>query len=556
MFSPARLPKAVTSRSLLSARSSTPLRALSTQPLQSTPNQAQTNGRPRAQNLRDPKTFSTTFYLARKMKARKGNLPLVPHRYHSLMNALASNELFEEAMALIDDMVACGVAPDIGIYNYALKACANNPKRFRELLERMHNENVQWDAVTYSRVIHHRLQDGELELALQDFHAMLEAGHSIPIHIAERIAISAAKGDHPRLALDLIQVFEAGSGDALPHASWVQTLSKSVELYYDEGIRTCLERVQKDGISIDEGLTTELLLYSARVADLNLAESMLQRLKELKVKPEEQHLAPLLEIYVKNDDIAGAFAIVERMVDSGIDLTNTSAQCLADGLTAKQDQAALRKVYDALEEFKRSGKVIPIALINAALRGTTWCADKVDWWTNLYNDLGSFNTSPNMRTFDNLLQLCLVTKDEVLSQRIYDDIMARSAANASSDIRLRPGASTYRYLSLIAVQQREYEAAFHWLEETKAAGFIPHPGFYTSLVRRCAWRNDDRWKPALEEMKAQGYGTVTVEKFLRSRGLLPGSDGNVPSGGPRQSSERRDRPAPRRSQRAARDADV
>ncbi|KAG8906120.1 hypothetical protein FRC01_008115 [Tulasnella sp. 417] len=469
------------------------------------------------------------------------------------MNALASNELFEEAMALIADMDACGVAPDVGVYNHALKACSNNPKRFRELLARMEKENVRWDGVTYGHVIHHRLHDGELELALQDFNAMLEAGHSVPRHVAERMAFAAVNGDHPRLALDLIRVYEAGTSKALPPTAWIKTLSKSVELHYDEGVRTCLERVQKEGISIDEGLTTEILLYSGRVADLELAESMLEHLKKLEVKLQEQHLAPLLEIYVKRDDIDGAFAVVERMTDSGIQLTNSSTKCLAEGLTQKQDKAALRKVYDALETSKQSGKAVPIALINAALRGSIWCADKVDWWTDLYNDLGSYNTFPNRQTFNTLLQLCLVTKDEPLSQRIYDDLLARAAANGSPKSIFKPDAWTYRHLSLIAVQQQSYEAAFHWLEETKAAGFVPFVGFYTLLIRRCAWRNDDRWKPALEEMKAQGYNTGAVEKFLRSRGLLPGKGADAPSEGVQ---EKKDQSAPRMPRRAARDADV
>lgn len=42
-------------------------------------------------------------------------------RYYSLMDALAANELYDEALALIDDMDACGVAPDTRLYNLALK---------------------------------------------------------------------------------------------------------------------------------------------------------------------------------------------------------------------------------------------------------------------------------------------------------------------------------------------------------------------------------------------------------------------------------------------------
>lgn len=299
-----------------------------------------------------------------------------------------------------------------------------------------------------------------------------------------------------------------------------------------------------------------MLLYSARVADLDLAESMLKHLKELKVKPQEQHLAPLLEIYIKRNDIDGAFAIVERMANSGIRLTNTSTKCLAESLAKRQDQATLRKVYDRLEALKQPGQAVPIALINAALRGTEWCAGKVDWWLKLYDDLGSYNTSPDIRTFDSLLRLCVATKDEPLSQRIYDDLMARSAASASTKSHFKPSEYTFRYLSLIAAQAQSYEAAFHWLEETKAAGFIPTPGFYTILIRRCAWRNDDRWKPALEEMKKQGYSTVGVEKFLRTRGLLPGKDGSVPNKGVQRTSERRESSAPRRPRKEARDADV
>lgn len=96
---------------------------------------------------------------------------------------------------------------------------------------------MPWDGVTYSRMIHHRVRDGEIELALQDFHAMIKAGFSFPRHIAERFATSAARADHPRLALDLMKVYEAGSQDKVQTAPWVETLSKSVELYYVSFVR-------------------------------------------------------------------------------------------------------------------------------------------------------------------------------------------------------------------------------------------------------------------------------------------------------------------------------
>ncbi|KAG8945839.1 hypothetical protein FRC04_012286 [Tulasnella sp. 424] len=566
MFPSARLSKVVAPRSLLSARSSIPpaSRALSTQPLRSTRNQSQSNGRPWSQNYRDPKDFNSVFYQASKFKARKDDRPLTVQRYYGLMDALAANELYDEALALIDDMDACGVAPDTRLYNLALKACANNPKRFRELIERIEKENVPWDGVTYSRMIHHRVRDGEIELALQDFHAMIKAGFSFPRHIAERFATSAAKADHPRLALDLMKVYEAGSQDKVQTAPWVETLSKSVELYYDEGIRTCLERLKKDEVSLDEGLTTELLLYSARVADLGLAESMLTHLEKLGVQLQEQHLAPFLEIYVKKDNLDGVFATFERMTNAGIKPTNRAAQCLAQGLTEKKSQATLLKVYDALESFKQSGKVIPTALLNAVLEGNLWCADKVDWWITLYDNLKSYNTSPNIRTFNALLHLCTITKDEPLSQRIYDDLMTRSAdaaVSASSSApkpRIKPDAFTYKYLSLTAVQQKSYEAAFHWLEETKSAGFVPTVENYVLLIRRCGWKNDNRWKPALEEMKAQGYHTMAVERFLRSKGILPGKDGQErqrrQSEGAEETVHKMDRPVYRRPRKGVREA--
>lgn len=314
-------------------------------------------------------------------------------------------------------------------------------------------------------------------------------------------------------------------------------------------------------MSLDEGLTTEVLLYSARVADLGLAESMLKQLEKLGVQLQEQHLAPFLEIYVKKDNLDGVFATFERMTNAGIKPTSRAARCLVEGLNERKSEATLRKVYNTLESFKQSGKVIPTPLLNAVLEGTIWCADKVDRWTALYDDLKSYNTSPDIRTFNTLLNLCSKTKDEPLSQRIYDDIMTRSAAAAiaaSSSApkpRIKPDAFTYRYLSLTAVQQSSYEAAFHWLEETKAAGFVPTIENYVLLIRRCGWKNDSRWKPALEEMKAQGYHTISVERFLRSRGILPGKDGQEQqSEGAEETVHKMDRPVYRRPRKGVREA--
>ncbi|KAG8976253.1 hypothetical protein FRB90_009261 [Tulasnella sp. 427] len=274
---------------------------------------------------------------------------------------------------------------------------------------------------------------------------------------------------------------------------------------------------------------------------------MLKNLKKLGVQPQEQHLAPFIEIYVKKDNLEGVFDIFDQMKQANIAPTERSAQCLADGLWATQNQATLRKIYDILETKKDDKGGVAIPLINAVLRGTGWCSDKVNWWIKLYEDLDLYRTQPNIRTFDALLQLCYNIGDESLSQRIYDDLMSRGATASianPSDKTFKPTARTYKLLSMIAVKQKSYEAAFHWLEESKAAGFTPAPEFYVNLIRRCAWRNDPRWIPAREEMKSQGYDTAAADKFLRERGLLD------PHGNPEP--EKGEAPPPAEANRPAR----
>ena len=87
------------------------------------------------------------------------------------------------------------------------------------------------------------------------------------------------------------------------------------------------------------------------------------------------------------------------------------------------------------------------------------------------------------------------------------------------DALLKPNVETYKQLIALHLTQPEYEDAFFYLEEMKAAGFKPPYSSYDGIVRKCVAMGDSRYKLAVEELEQMGYAmTPDLIAFVDSGG--------------------------------------
>jgi putative ATPase len=71
--------------------------------------------------------------------------------------------------------------------------------------------------------------------------------------------------------------------------------------------------------------------------------------------------------------------------------------------------------------------------------------------------------------------------------------------------KIKPNQDTYENFIYLCLTQSNYEDAFFYLEEMKAAGFKPSASVYIALMDKCFESTDLRYQIALEEMEECGY---------------------------------------------------
>jgi len=83
------------------------------------------------------------------------------------------------------------------------------------------------------------------------------------------------------------------------------------------------------------------------------------------------------------------------------------------------------------------------------------------------------------------------------------------------EMKVQPNEETYEKMIRLCLTQDVYEDAFYYLEEMKAAEFVPPQTVYKALVLKCHSMNDTRMDIALEEMRECGYRIPTSLKANR-----------------------------------------
>jgi pentatricopeptide repeat protein len=178
-----------------------------------------------------------------------------------------------------------------------------------------------------------------------------------------------------------------------------------------------------------------------------------------------------------------------------------------------QSTTTLDRAFFTLQDIvQKEGKSIDIVAFNALLSGCLLLND-ASRAISTYREANTVKVIPNLDTYNILLQAAAKVGHRELVMYILSDLKAA---------QITPNADTYARVILTCLFQPEgeYDQAFLYLEEMKAAGWIPSPGVYTAFVKKCVYFNDERAVTLLEEMKKLGYETAVLRRYVENAARL------------------------------------
>jgi tetratricopeptide (TPR) repeat protein len=228
-------------------------------------------------------------------------------------------------------------------------------------------------------------------------------------------------------------------------------------------------------------------------------------LGDLNIRPQEHHLAPLLEAFCVKGMLPDAMEVLDIMrTTAGIEPTLHTAQPIVKIISA--DSAILDAAYFALEALKTSGKPVDVAALNAVLAAAERLGD-LGRAVAVYQQAGKLGVRLNTETYNCLLGACIQIGAKPQGELLLKEMQnpKRLPGDTVDPAPIPMDSTTYTKLIHLALTQKSYEEAFFYLEKMKDANHRPPLEVYEALVRRCLRAGDDRYKLVLEEMRSGGY---------------------------------------------------
>ncbi|PFH51122.1 hypothetical protein AMATHDRAFT_175667 [Amanita thiersii Skay4041] len=415
--------------------------------------------------------------------------------YNALMNTAAACSSYREAWAIFEDMVLVGVKPDISMINHLIYAHRQRSSLYLWLIiDRMNQLEITPNVVTFTLLINHFIADKNLELALRYFHDARARGLVPQIKAMHNLVMLAANLNHPRLAIDLANWFEEKSAQHLDHSTWLACLSASAMECYAEGVLHCWKVVVEDqNLTPDQGVCVSVLNTAARHGLPDLATEALRMLKAAGETWEEYHFAAVIEAFCRNSQIKEAMITLDIMRTHGTPATLETTIPILNAMSISID--VFDRSWGIIEEIQKEGKRIDLAALNVLIQASIRLGD-LQRAVGTYKSFGEYQATPDIFTFNALLDGCISTNHRQLGDVLLNDMKAA---------KVQPNEDTYEKMILLCLTQNTYEDAFFYLEEMKVSGYKPYVRIYAALIRKCIVNDDPRYQIAVEEMAEQGY---------------------------------------------------
>ena len=249
-----------------------------------------------------------------------------------------------------------------------------------------------------------------------------------------------------------------------------------------------------------------VLNTAARHGVPDLATDVLRVFKLSGIAWEEYHLAALIEAFCRNNQLREALITLHIMRSNKITPLPSTSLPIIDSI---KDIESLDLAWAIIDEIFKTKSGLDIDAFKTIIRASVKLGDlqrAVGFYKSLSSDYGLL---PDVTIFNTLLDGCIDAQHRQLGDLLLDD-MKKSTF-------IKPNEVTYEKIIKLCLTQDVYEDAFFYLEEMKAAGFVPSRTVYEALVLKCRSMSDTRMDIALEEMLECGYSMPKVIEKKPSR---------------------------------------
>lgn len=492
--------------------------------------------------------YQKVLDLAAQMKANKIKPDV--STYVALISAAAYHRMWLDAWAIFDDMIAVGVQPTTAVFNALIKVCIKKQMSFTcnshqlqaqnsctsdylwHVLTKMKELQVAPDSTTFQLIIVRFTSVNNLEVALDFYHAMKTYNIVPDVLTVKALIVLVAEAGYPRLALDLINDFEACSLRRLDHTFFMPCLIASAEALYVsailhldlshilisletqlDGVVTCWKQiVHVFNVHPGEGICLGVLNTAARHGHPDLATDALRVLKNLNIDWQEHHFSPLIEAFCHQKQYKEAIRVLDIMREQDIEPVLETASALLEALSSTE---AIDSIWEITDEMLREGRKIDIVVLQVLISASIKLGD-LQRAIGAYKSLAEYGVTADVTIFNSLLQGCADASHRGLGNLLLDDMKAT---------QVKPDEKTFETFILLCLTQDDYEDAFFYLEEMKTAGFRPKYNVYSKIIRKCLNNDDFRYKVALQEMEEMGLVPRSdLKKLIRRKEEGKGPD--------------------------------
>ena len=245
-------------------------------------------------------------------------------------------------------------------------------------------------------------------------------------------------------------------------------------------------------VAPDEGVCIAVLNTAARHGVPELATDVLRVLKLSGIAWQEYHLAALIEAFCRKKQLKEALITLHIMRSNNIIPLPSTSICIIDSIV---DVESLDSTWAIIDEIHKTKSGLDIDALKIIIQASVLLQD-LQRAMGFYKALSEYDLIPDVTIFNSLLDGCIDAGHRHLGDALLADM---------NKAGVKPNGETYEKIIQLCLTQDVYEDAFFYLEEMKAAKFVPTQAVYEALVLKCRSMGDTRMDIALEEMLECGY---------------------------------------------------
>lgn len=408
--------------------------------------------------------------------------------WRQMMRIFARQGMVSEALALLDDMKACHVHPQIDMLDMALEAAVQSDyaARIQDVLsyyapEPMHPLTIlsgrhvaNWTPTTYTHLLHHCARTSNFEYMILLVNTARKRAVVLGEDALLHIVRCAHQAGEPRIAYDMTRnLFNNASARI-----WMNVLRTCAVHMYAPGIQTAWEHSRP--LETDEGLLIAILHAASRHGYTELVSSALACVPELT----DVHLIPAWEAFCE-----------ARQFDRAMDVLGELHAC---GAETPPMARLMRKAAESIDALKCASAALlraPRSVPSEAWSAVMYAAAELQHMPTA-RILGYAAPQPTSGIIQAWLQCCLDTKDRAEAERAWSFMHEQG---------ITPTATCFERMVRMHLMQEQYEQAFALLEQTKQCALVPTRRMYAAMIWTCWQHNDERWRDLMQEMQEARY---------------------------------------------------